>query len=278
MNEIYTKSKKKIVKNINLQQPLFKYSLNSPTYFFISNNSIMRIPLLFLFLSFTSIGMTQNNFRVQITGMETTVPPTYFTGLENVQTYRDQYDIQRYYLGDFETQAEAESTLQMVKEKGYNYAFVMDLMKNRAACECSKTNRFTSNIFFDFDRSDLRTVSREKLRTLADILQENPTYKVQLIGHTDGKGSDEYNIALSQRRANSAQKYLNNLGIAQNRISIEFNGKKAPIAINQSSDGKDNPQGRQFNRRVMVQITDANGTPLNSLVEEIAVPATLQQG
>lgn len=238
----------------------------------------MKFPLFTLLMLCATIGTSQNNYRVQITGMETTVPPSYFTDLDNVQTYRDQYDIQRYYLGDFATPAEAEATLQTVKAKGYAYAFVMDLAKNRAACECSKKNKFTSNIFFDFDRSNLRPVSREKLRTLAEILQENPTYKVQLIGHTDGKGSNEYNVALSQRRANSAQQYLKQLGITNDRVSIEFKGKQTPIAINQSSDGKDNPQGRQYNRRVMVQITDADGTPISSLVEDIAIPATLQQG
>ena len=237
----------------------------------------MRFPLFLLLLGCATLSTAQKNFRVQITAFETHVPVDYFTNLDNVWTEADHNQLHHYYLGDFATQAEAEAAARSAREKGYPYAHVLDLAARQAACECANpTDDYLRHLFFDFDRAELRLVSKADLRKLAKVMRDNPTFRLKLIGHTDSKGTDEYNVSLSERRAENAQAYLRSLGVNQARMSMEYKGEVAPIAVNQFVNGKDAPQGRQFNRRVVVQITDAEGKPLSNLVEEIEVPAGLK--
>lgn len=235
----------------------------------------MKSTLLSVLLFSTTIGFSQNNFRVQITAMDTAVPLDYFHDLTGIWTEKDHNDIHRYYAGDFATKAEAEKMEQLLESKGYPYASVLDLQARKESCVCSQKDRFLQHLFFDFDRDELRLSSRQQLTNLASVLRNNPTYRAQLIGHTDNWGTNEYNISLSERRAMNAQSYLKEVGITEDRISIEYKGEVAPIAVNQKH-GKDSPQGRQYNRRVIVQITDADGTPLSTMVEEIVVPRGLK--
>lgn len=230
-------------------------------------------------LFFISFSYAQKNYRVHITTMETSVPLDYFSDLEGVWTQQNHNQLHRYYLGDYSTAVEAQTVVADLQSKGYAFARVLDLEKIRMSCACSNpVDLYLRNLFFDFDRADLRTASRDELNKLAQILRDNPTYKAQLIGHTDSRGSNDYNVNLSMRRAKNAQGYLEQKGISAQRISIEYKGEVAPIAVNEFGGGKDSPQGRQFNRRVVVQITDADGTPLSSLVEDIEVPSDLKQG
>ncbi|HMB89934.1 MAG TPA: OmpA family protein, partial [Rhodothermales bacterium] len=78
---------------------------------------------------------------------------------------------------------------------------------------------FDSGILFDFDSSALRPEAKSNLRELANSLQEYDNTDVTIVGHTDSRGSDEYNYALSERRASSAASYLMSLGVARNRIT-----------------------------------------------------------
>ncbi|MFK7932621.1 MAG: OmpA family protein [Saprospiraceae bacterium] len=232
---------------------------------------------LFLFL-FVSLSHAQKNYRVHITTMENAVPLDYFTDLEGVWTQQNFNELHRYYLGDYATEAEAQTVVADLQSKGYAFARVLDLEQIKLNCECSApVNKYVRNLFFDFDRDNLRAASRSDLTTLSQILKENPTYKVQLIGHTDSRGSNDYNVDLSKRRAANAQSYLEQKGVTADRISIEYRGEVDPIAVNELQAGQDSPQGRQFNRRVIVQITDAAGKALNSMVEDIEIPNALRQ-
>jgi len=78
---------------------------------------------------------------------------------------------------------------------------------------------------------------------------------VEIDGHTDSKGSDAYNIKLSEERARSVMDYLTQKGISADRMVAHGFGKSKPIAPNQKEDGNDNPTGRQLNRRVELKIT-----------------------
>jgi outer membrane protein OmpA-like peptidoglycan-associated protein len=80
-------------------------------------------------------------------------------------------------------------------------------------------------------------------------LVQNPGYSVEVQGHTDSKGSDEYNIKLSERRANEAKTYLVSKGIEETRVIAIGFGEGAPIAPN-DVQGDDDPEGRARNRRV----------------------------
>lgn len=108
--------------------------------------------------------------------------------------------------------------------------------------------KFDSGILFDFDSDNLRPTARGNLTELAQSLREYPGTEVLIVGHTDAVGSDEYNMNLSYRRANSAAQYLQTQGIASSRVRTAGRGETEPIASNETD------AGRQENRRVEVAI------------------------
>ena len=85
------------------------------------------------------------------------------------------------------------------------------------------------DIHFDFDKYDVRPEDAEILKQNAALLAKYPTVKIQIEGHCDERGTSEYNLALGERRANSAKKYLVSLGIAESRISTISYGKEKPL-------------------------------------------------
>jgi peptidoglycan-associated lipoprotein len=85
------------------------------------------------------------------------------------------------------------------------------------------------DIFFDFDRSDLRADARETLKAGADWLKGNPAARVEIEGHADERGTSEYNLALGAKRAQSAKDYLVTLGIAAGRLSTMSYGEEVPV-------------------------------------------------
>ncbi len=85
------------------------------------------------------------------------------------------------------------------------------------------------DIHFDFDRYDVRPQDTEILKQNAALLSKSPNVKIQIEGHCDERGTAEYNLALGERRANSAKKYLVSLGIPANRISTISYGKEKPL-------------------------------------------------
>jgi len=104
-------------------------------------------------------------------------------------------------------------------------------------------------IYFDFDKSTIKPESRPALEDAAKMLKENPTINVEIQGHTDSKGSDSYNLSLSDRRAASVVAYLvQNLGIDMSRLTSRGYGESMPIATN------DTDAGRALNRRVEFKI------------------------
>ncbi len=100
------------------------------------------------------------------------------------------------------------------------------------------------NVFFDFDRTELLPKSFTELNKLVEYLSQHPTYTILISGHTDAKGSQEYNAKLSSGRALSVGKYLTEQGIAPYRINTEGKGSSEPVADNATESG------REQNRRV----------------------------
>lgn len=84
------------------------------------------------------------------------------------------------------------------------------------------------HIYFDFDRAELKPESRDILKTKAAWLKAHPDFSVRIEGHCDERGTNEYNIALGERRANAAWKYLNALGISGDRIDTVSYGEERP--------------------------------------------------
>jgi outer membrane protein OmpA-like peptidoglycan-associated protein len=107
---------------------------------------------------------------------------------------------------------------------------------------------FDSGILFDVDRSDLKYGSKSELAQLSTILNKYEDTNIMLAGHTDSTGSSEYNMALSQRRAQSVADYLATQNVSATRFDVRGFGKDEPIASN------DTAAGRALNRRVEVAI------------------------
>lgn len=106
------------------------------------------------------------------------------------------------------------------------------------------------DVLFDFDKSDIRADARPVLGQLAGVLLSMPGDPVVITGHTDAKGSDDYNQALSERRAELVRNWLADLGVEADRMTPDGMGEAQPVAPNQHPDGSDDPEGRQKNRRV----------------------------
>jgi peptidoglycan-associated lipoprotein len=85
------------------------------------------------------------------------------------------------------------------------------------------------DIHFDFDKYDVRTEDIAILKANADLLMKYPNVKMQIEGHCDERGTTEYNLALGERRANSAKRYLISLGMPNDRISTISYGKERPL-------------------------------------------------
>src|SRR5678810_215230 len=111
-----------------------------------------------------------------------------------------------------------------------------------------------NNVFFDFDKWDLRAESFIELDRVVKLLEENPAIEIEMSAHTDSHGSDEYNLKLSDNRARSVMEYILSKGIAPDRITSHGYGETMPVAPNSNADGSDNPENRQLNRRVEFKI------------------------
>lgn len=117
--------------------------------------------------------------------------------------------------------------------------------------ELDKTHVF-ENLLFEFDRFDLRETAKKEIVRLYKHVQNDTTLQIAINGHTDIVGSDFYNQRLSSKRAEAVAKYLQKLGLSQNRIVWQGHGGTKPIATN------DTERGRQQNRRVEFVISKAS--------------------
>lgn len=107
---------------------------------------------------------------------------------------------------------------------------------------------FENAILFDFDSSVLKSSSETQLSQMAEVFAKYPDTNIIIAGHTDSKGSEEYNQKLSERRANAVQGFLLGKSISQSRVTTYGYGESSPVASNDSDDG------RRLNRRVQIEI------------------------
>ncbi len=108
--------------------------------------------------------------------------------------------------------------------------------------------KFDSGILFEFDSSTLQPEAKENIYKLANILKKYPDSNILIAGHTDSDGSDQYNQALSERRAKAVSDYTLMQGVASSRLSTVGIGENEPIASN------DTDYGKSQNRRVEIAI------------------------
>lgn len=108
---------------------------------------------------------------------------------------------------------------------------------------------FNEKILFAFSKSDVGDSAKKNLNALVAILNKYPNTNIEIQGHTDSRGTDDYNMGLSERRANTVKDYLTAQGIATTRITTKGFGESAPGYTN------DTPEGQAQNRRVEFLIT-----------------------
>lgn len=110
-----------------------------------------------------------------------------------------------------------------------------------------------SDVLFGFDQSTLTPTAQTTLdnaaSTINELSEQHPSLKVKVDGHTDWVGTDGYNQALGERRANAVKQYLERKGVASDRIDTTSYGESKPVATNETDEG------RALNRRAEVRTT-----------------------
>jgi outer membrane protein OmpA-like peptidoglycan-associated protein len=108
------------------------------------------------------------------------------------------------------------------------------------------------NMFFATDKTKILPSSEPALQELFNLLKDNPTIRIRIVGHTDDVGKEEYNQRLSEGRSASVKQEMVSRGIAQERIETTGHGETDPIVPN------DSDEHRQMNRRVEIVILSNN--------------------
>jgi outer membrane protein OmpA-like peptidoglycan-associated protein len=164
------------------------------------------------------------------------------------------------YLYNVNSNKEQKYTL-IVKKKGFAFATVnfvltkyegkMQEVKIPIKMSKAKPGALVQlhNIYYDVNQYVLKETSYASMNNLLDFLKEHPAVKIEVRSHTDSKGSADYNLALSQKRAQSVVNFLKANGIASKRIKAKGYGEKLPLVSND-----DEEEGRELNRRTEFKI------------------------
>lgn len=107
-------------------------------------------------------------------------------------------------------------------------------------------------LYFEYDQAQLHPRAQKQLEIVAGLLKSDPGKKLHITGHTDAKGTDDYNLRLSLSRADTVKKQLSALGVSESQIITTAAGKAQPLSPNQKADGSDDPEGRSKNRRAEI--------------------------
>lgn len=116
------------------------------------------------------------------------------------------------------------------------------------------------NLNFEFGKAEIKKDSLPYLDNLADTLLKAKDWTLEIQGHTDEKGSDEFNMNLSQNRADAVKKYLVSKGVVADSITAKGFGEKNPIVPNDSNEN------REKNRRVEFKITKPNSEVITTII------------
>jgi OOP family OmpA-OmpF porin len=106
-------------------------------------------------------------------------------------------------------------------------------------------------VLFDFDKSTLKPEATRALSSIVQQMQNDPSLRADIVGHTDSVGTEEYNMRLSERRAKAVSAHLVRNGIAAQRLNVSWKGETQPVASNATREG------RAQNRRVEITVRPA---------------------
>ena len=130
------------------------------------------------------------------------------------------------------------------------------------------------NVYYDYNKSELRPESAPSLDSLVNFMKDNASLTVEIYAYCDSHGNDKYNDELSQKRAQAVLDYLDKNGVDKGRMIAKGFGKKFAVAANEVK-GKDNPAGRQLNRRTEFRIV--SDVPTRRILFNSAKPGTMDQ-
>lgn len=135
-------------------------------------------------------------------------------------------------------------------------------------------DELVTGIPFETNEFELNLAATLETEKIAELMVYHPNSKVELTGHTDSTGMEDFNMLLSLHRAEKIADYLEMRGIERDRILVEGTGESNPMAINSFCDGSDAPLGRYLNRQVHVRIVGA--LPAESNLSGIYIPVNLK--
>jgi len=150
-------------------------------------------------------------------------------------------------IGNFRRLPATKKKLVNANQLGENcYYYVEDILIEPVFVEEVKVGETIAleNVYFEYDEADLLTESFVELDKLVKFLENHPTVEIEIAGHTDSLGSDEYNLKLSQMRTKSVAEYIYSEGISMGRVQYKGYGESKPKAPNATEEG------RAMNRRV----------------------------
>jgi outer membrane protein OmpA-like peptidoglycan-associated protein len=158
---------------------------------------------------------------------------------------------------DSELDGEEQRLLQQRAEIARNRELINDLKRRKLDARETKRGVVVNlpDVLFEYNKANLTRDARDKVGYIAEILEERArNRRVSVEGHADAVGGQEYNLRLSQNRAESVAQELADSGVRDDRLKIKGFGEKYPVAPNTRPNGADNPSGRAKNRRVEVVI------------------------
>ena len=163
----------------------------------------------------------------------------------SVQAEGGKYSLEVGKLGWYVLTATAEGYLSSTDSTGFTTEDLSPMTKDLylEPIEVGLTVRL-KNIYFDFNKTTLKSESFVELNKVVDFLEQNPSVEVEIGGHTDSKGTDVYNNTLSQGRSQAVVDYIAKQGIDASRLTAKGYGESKPI------DTNDTPEGQANNRRV----------------------------
>lgn len=210
-------------------------------------------------------------FRVQIAAFADSMPADYFTkrGIQKCIRTRDQLGMYRYFAGTYASLEEAESVAKSIREKGFQYAQVIDLEEQRvlSGTDCpyyrngviiekkQPVNPRLRTIYFESGGTALTPESKVVLDEMALLLDAESKVFLNIQGHSDAMGAAVNNAELAATRARNARNYLIAKGIRADRMFIKVYGEADPAAPHKDDDGVEILENRQWNRRVVLEVS-----------------------
>jgi len=151
-------------------------------------------------------------------------------------------------VGEFQKPGEIQKAGEIQVPRGIEAVRVVETV------QCERRLSLVADALFAFDEATLSPQAEETLIVVVPEIEKAGKHPVSIEGHTDAKGSDDYNRTLSEKRASTVKQWLVARGAVPLATKVIAYGESKPVAPNQKPDGSDDPEGRQKNRRVEVVI------------------------